>query len=812
MSRQLPSGTVTFVFTDVEGSTRLLHDLGAESYAEALAEHRRLVRTAFMDLGGVEVDTQGDAFFYAFADAGSAVAAAAAANDALFAGPIRIRIGLHTGTPHLTAEGYVGEDVHLGARIAAAGHGGQVLLSAATRAQVDAGVTDLGEHRLKDFTTPVGVFQLGEGRFPPLKTISNTNLPRPASSFVGRGREKAEVAALVREHRLVTLSGPGGSGKTRLSIEAATELVGEFKAGVFWIGLAALRDSALVGETIGQTLGAKDGLASHIGEREMLLLLDNLEQVIDAAPELAGLVEACPNLHLLVTSREVLRVSGEVGYAVEPLVQEDAVTLFCDRSLLAPDETIAEICRRLDNLPLAVELAAARTSVFTPGQILDRLAQRLDLLKGGRDADLRQQTLRATIEWSHELLTDLEKQLFSRLGVFQGGCTFDAAESIADADPDELQSLVDKSLVRHTHDRFWMLETIREYALQQLEAPDVADRHASHYLALGEEAHRQISADPKLWIARLDAEHDNLRAALDYFEAQGDSQRGLQLAGALHRYWYMRGHLREGRERIERLLATDGQPTEARARALNAAAVLAMNQAEYAAARRFAEAALALHRDLSDSWGVAYAEMLLGNVASGEDDFETALGLAERAETRFRELGDESDARLAAANRGYFLMALDRLGEAQVLLEDVVRGARAAGEERNEGAALGELGQIANEEGRYSDALQLLVQSLRIWDRVGDVTMAARDLRRVARALAALGHPESAAQGLSASERMREEAGQWEGWIGWVNEEILALIHAQLDEDAFENAWARGKELTLDEAIELAVERAPLGG
>jgi predicted ATPase len=806
MPGRLPSGTVTFVFTDVEGSTRLLQELGAEGYAAALGEHRRAVRDAFVGLGGVEVDTQGDAFFYVFPEASSAVAAAAAANDALLPGPIRIRIGLHTGTPHLAEEGYVGEDVHLGARIAAAGHGGQVLLSATTRAHVDDGVTDLGEHRLKDFATPVGIFQLGEKRFPPLKTISNTNLPRPASSFVGREQEMAKVAMLVRGHRLVTLSGPGGSGKTRLSIEAAAELVGEFTAGVFWIGLATLRDPALVAETIGQTLGAKGSLASHIGERELLLLLDNLEQVVASAPELAGLVEQCPNLHLLVTSRELLRVRGEVEYQVEPLAQEDAVTLFAERSRLEGDEAVAELCRRLDNLPLAVELAAARTSVLTPVQILDRLAQRLDLLKGGRDADLRQQTLRATIEWSYELLTDHEKLLFARLAVFRGGCTLDAAEGVAEADLDGLQSLVDKSLLRYTGDRFWMLETIREYGLEQLKDPEPADRHASHYLALGEEAFRYISLDPEPWIARLDAEHDNIRAALDRLELQEDTQRGLELVGAVHRYWYMRGHLREGRERVERLLVADDQPTEARARALDAATVLALNQADYDAARQHAEEALALHRDLGDAWGVAYAEMLLGNVAAGEDDFETALRFSAGAEARFRELGDEYFGRLAAGNRGYHLQELGRLDEARALLEELVRGARAAGEQRNECAALGQLGQVTMMQGRYSEALTLLVQSLGISDRIGDVTMASRDLRRLARALAELGHPESATQVLSTSERVRDEAGQWEGWIGWVNEEILSRIHAQLDDDVFERAWAKGKELTIGGAIELALE------
>src|SRR5947207_1759412 len=525
MRRRLPSATVTFLFTDVEGSTRLLHELGAEAYAEALAEHRRVLRKLFSAEGGVEVDTQGDAFLFVFADARAGVAAAAATNVALEPGPIQIRMGLHTGEPLLTGEGYVGEDVHLGARIAAAGHGGQVLLSAATRALLNGGVTDLGEHRLKDFSEPVAIFQLGEERFPPLKTISNTNLPRPASSFVGREQDTAEVAELVRGHRFVTLSGPGGSGKTRLSIEAASELVGEFKAGVFWIGLAVLRDPNLVLETVGQTLGAKDGLADHIGERELLLLLDNLGQVIEVAPDLASLVEVCPNLHLLVTSRELLRVRGEVEYPVPPLAEPEAAMLFCERSGLAPDETTAELCLRLDNLPLAVELAAARTSVLTPPQILDRLAQRLDLLKGGRDAEARQHTLRATIEWSHELLAEDEKQLFARLAVFSGGCTLDAAERVTGADLDTLQSLVDKSLVRHTDARFWMLETIREHAVERLgDASELRERFARWYLALAESAnltHERMESGGRSRVDLALAEQANLREATDWALADG---------------------------------------------------------------------------------------------------------------------------------------------------------------------------------------------------------------------------------------------------------------------------------------------------
>ena len=283
MRKDLPVGTVTLVFTDIEGSTKLLHELGAEAYAEALADHRRILRDAFVRHGGVEIATQGDAFFFAFPDARGAIVAADECREALQPGPIHVRVGIHTGTPHVEPEGYVGEDVHLGARIGAAGHGGQVLLSEATTLSADLaeGVLDLGERRLKDFDQPVRIFQLGTERFPPLKTISNTNLPRPASSFVGRDRETAEIVALLRDGaRLVTLTGPGGSGKTRLSIEAAAELIGDHKAGTFWVELAPIRDPALVTEEIVKTLGAADRLADHIGEREMLLVLDNLEQVM----------------------------------------------------------------------------------------------------------------------------------------------------------------------------------------------------------------------------------------------------------------------------------------------------------------------------------------------------------------------------------------------------------------------------------------------------------------------------------------------------------------------------------------------------
>ena len=327
-----PSGTVTLVFTDIEGSTKLLDELGMDAYRDALAEHRRIVREACGHYSGYEVDYEGDAFFYAFSSAQDAVSAVSEAMAGLEHGPISIRVGIHTGEPGLDPPKYVGMDVHFAARVMSSAHGGQVVSLASTAELVDDDLVELGEHRLKDIAEAVSLFQLGEGSFPPLKTISNTNLPRPASSFLGREAELQEVVSRITGGaRLVTLTGPGGTGKTRLALEAASSLVGEYKAGVFWIGLASLRDPALVTETISQALGAKNDLAAHIAEREMLLLLDNLEQVIDAAPDLSALLQACPNLTLLVTSRELLRIDGEVEYAVPPLAEPEAVSLFCER-------------------------------------------------------------------------------------------------------------------------------------------------------------------------------------------------------------------------------------------------------------------------------------------------------------------------------------------------------------------------------------------------------------------------------------------------------------------------------------------------
>ena len=530
--RRLPTGTVTLLFTDIEGSTGLLQELGG-GYSVVLEQHRRLLREAFQRHGGVEVDTQGDAFFYAFAKATDATAAAREAQAALAGGDVRVRIGMHTGEPVLTDEGYVGIDVHRAARICSAAHGGQTILSAATARLVEADLRDLGEQRLKDLDAPLHLYQLGQDDFPPLRTLNLSNLPIQVTALIGRQRECDEVTTLVGEHRLVTLVGPGGCGKTRLALQVAAATIDEFKDGVFWIPLAPVREPDLVEPTIAKVMGISGGLAAHLANRKALLLLDNFEQLIDAAPSLGELLGATTALKLLVTSREPLQLSGEWEYAVPPLPQNDAIALFTERARalktdFEPDAAVAEVCRRLDGLPLAIELAAARVKALGPQQLLDRLGRRLDVLTSGtRDVPTRQRTLRATIDWSYELLAPTEQELFMRLAVFVGGWTLDAAEAVADAGIDTLESLVVKSLVGRNADRFGMLETLREYALERLDASGqgerLRDRHARFFLELAEMGHPEVERGEARWTRRLGAEHDNLRVALQHFVEAGDS-------------------------------------------------------------------------------------------------------------------------------------------------------------------------------------------------------------------------------------------------------------------------------------------------
>jgi predicted ATPase len=802
--RDLPTGRVTFLFTDIEGSTRLLHELG-DAYAEALSEHRRVLREAFARFGGVEVDTQGDAFFVAFADAGQAVAAATACQAALADEPIRVRMGLHTGTPRPTGEGYVGLDVHLGARIAAAGHGGQVLLSKATRDLLpEAVVCELGEHRLKDFDEPVSIFQLGDDAFPPLTTISNTNLPRPASSFVGREREVGEVVAVIRNGaRLLTLSGPGGSGKTRLAIEAASELVGEFRNGVFWVGLATVRNPALVLPTVANAIGAQDSLADHIQEKELLLLLDNLEQVVAVAPDLAALVEACPGLRLLVTSRELLRVRGEVEYEVLPLADPDAIELFAARSQSPRSGSVEELCRRLDNMPLAIELAAARTKALSPEQILERLSQRLDLFKGGRDADPRQQTLRATIEWSHDLLSTEERLLFRRLAVFVGGCRLEAAEQVAGADLDTLQLLVEKSLLRHTDGRFWMLETIREYALERLqdsgEADELRRKHADFFLALAVSANLDVEGmDAGQRFELVEPEADNLHGAIDWALPAGETTLAASLAVALEQYWVPRNP-HEGRRRMDQVLDREGElPPLLHARVLRVRGGMSYIVGDYEEGTRWHEASLEEFRRLGDDAAAGHMLFRLAIEAHRSGDRAQARALCEEALGLDRSASGRAQALGTLAN-----IAFDE-GEHEEALELLEACAKLTGEVGNrwlQSHALLTRGEYALTLGRLDEGRRGIREGLAIARSIRDRQWTVWGVTLAAWAAAEEGRLFDAGRlwGALRAESERTPIGQWEGerdtWAG----------HIVRAAPEFEQGVLEGHRLAFEDAVEHAL-------
>ena len=701
----LPAGTVTFLFTDIEGSTRLLRELG-DKYAHALAEHRRILRAVFEARAGVEVDTQGDAFFYSFARATDALAAAGEAQAALAAGPVQVRIGIHTGEPEVTPEGYVGLDVHAAARIAACAYGGQVILSRRTRelAGADLEVTDLGEHRLKDLDRPVHLYQLGRSVFPPLRSLNATNLPEPVSSFIGRGRELAEAAELLSGARLLTVTGAGGVGKTRFAIALARAHLDACPDGVWWAPLATVRDSQLMLVEVERAIGATVALAEYVGSRRMLIVLDNFEQVMNAAPELSNILAECPNLGFLVTSRELLRLEGERDYALAPLSGSESGELFCERAGVAAGDAVDELCARLEGLPLAIELAAARAHLLTVTQILERLSRRLDLFSGSRDADARHATLRATIEWSHELLDPPELHLFARFAAFPGGATFDAVEAIADAEPDVCQSLLEKSLIRRTGDRLWMLEVIRDFAVERLEElPDAADlleRHAHYYLAAAESANLWDGATGAPQYALAAAEQANFRAALTWAVANKQAELGLRIATALENFWVLNDPFEAARWFDQLLVEDEGVPGAVRAAALRA----------------------------------------YGGVVNPTGDDDLAERLYEQSLAEFRRIGDEGGAAGALVRLAHSAWYRRDLARAVALGEEGLAGSRRAGNARVEAQALGLLGDVEFELGSHDAGLELLEQSAATAAGCGFRWWQARILLRLGKRQRELGH------------------------------------------------------------------------
>ena len=652
--RTLPGGTVTFLFTDVEASTELLHELGSR-YADELVEHRRALREAFGEHGGVEVDTQGDSFFVAFPRATAAVAAAAGAQRSLDRGPIRARMGLHTGEPDRIADGYVGLDVVKGARIAAAAHGGQVLLSSSTRDFLDAStpVMDLGLHRLKGFADPVHLFQLGLGEFPPLATAAATNLPRAGKALIGRDEDLAAVRdrLLAADARVVTIVGPGGVGKTHLALEVAREVAADFRDGTWFVDLAPIQRADGVLPAIANAVGAKGALDEHLGGSRTLLVLDNLEQITAAAPQLAALTGSCRGTVILGTSREPLRVSVETEHVLQPLAEGPAVELFRQRagSWRSTEDAgdIAEICRRVDGLPLAIELAAARIKLLDPAALLARLDSRLSLLtSGSRDAPERQRTLEATIGWSYDLLEGEEKRLFARLAVFAGGFTVDAAELVCEADLDVLASLVEKSLVAEGEGRLRLLETIREYAAARLaesgEEHELRRRHAEHYVRFVEQLETGLTGGEQTErLEELEQEHENLHAALDVLLDARATDEALRLASALAIFWYVRGLYVEGIDWLERALASpDAAQSAVYPKALWGAGMLAVLTGDPAGGRERLEEALERGRAGGDLQTVARALSMFGLLAFFGQDLRGACTLLEQAVAAARDAGD----------------------------------------------------------------------------------------------------------------------------------------------------------------------------
>ena len=732
-----PTGTVTLLFSDIEGSTRLLEQLGAVRYGETLELHRRLLRHAFSEQGGYEVDCEGDAFFVSFARAQQALSAAAAAQDALSAVEWpeglawRVRMGIHTGEPLAMSPRYVGLDVHKAARIMAAGHGGQVLVSQATRDLAsNSDLRDLGLHRLKDLAQPERLYQLGQTEFPPLRSLNRTNLPVAAGPLLGREEELARIEALLTGgSRLLTLTGPGGSGKTRLALQAAAELVDEFADGVFFVPLAPLGAAGAVPGAVAQALGLRpdDDLQAYLGSRRLLLVLDNAEHLAGVERVVSDLISG--DVVVLVTSRSPLHLSVELELTVEPLAAEAAAELFSLRAAavgrsVAPDATIVELCRRLDNLPLAVELAAARAKLLAPRAILERLEEALPFLTGGpRDAPERQQTLRATIEWSHELLSEAERVALRRLAVFRGSFTLDAAEAVAGANLDIVAALVDRSLLKPIGEqRLLMLETLREFALEQLEAAHETDetalRHARWYEQrvqdLAPERDGPRAAEILAW---YDTETANTWAALDTVLTESPEQ-AMAFADELGPYWAIRGEIKAGRSWLR--TALDGlEPAKARSRDYWRLGALTFRAGDLVEADTAFERALELAKVSDDAFGESRALEKLSETAYYAQEHHRAAALSRQAVVAAERSGDAKQ--IAAAQNAFALalMAVDELDTARSLLEDVSTAYQRMGNEVGIAMADLNLAEIELSEGNLVGAAEHALRALEIDERLG---------------------------------------------------------------------------------------------
>jgi predicted ATPase/class 3 adenylate cyclase len=866
----LPTGTVTFMFTDIEGSTRLLQRLGS-GYPEILEEHDRLLLEAIEGGGGIPVGSEGDSVFAVFATPVAAVSAALDAQRALAAADwpdgveVRVRIGLHTGEGILGGHSYVGLDVHRAARISAAGHGGQILLSDATEALISRalpeGVTlrDLGEHRLKDLDHSEHLFQVAAAElpqdFPPVRSLDvrPTNLPDQLTSFIGRAREVARVKELLAETRLLTMTGPGGTGKTRMAIEAAAALLDEFADGCFFVPLSTISDPSLFLSTIARVLGVQEAgdrpitetLNEYLEPKEILLVLDNFEQILEAGPMVGDLLSHNPRLKFVVTSRAVLHVHGEHEFPVPPMAlpepgehptaqslgQYEAVALFIQRArAMRPDfevtnqnaPAVAEICARLDGLPLAIELAAARVKFLDPDDILARLSDRLALLRGGaKDLPTRQQTLRDAIAWSYDLLDEDERALFRLFSVFVGGWTLDAAEAVIASDMDVFEvvaSLADKSLVRRLPQaggeaRFSMLMTIREFAWEQLlaspEADEVRHRHAQFFQALAEEAEPNLTGlEHMRWLDLIDRDHDNIRAVLRWSIEKDQAEVGLRIGGALWRFWHLRGHFTEGRTWVSQLLALpSGQArTAARAKGLNGIAGLVYWQADYELATTYWNESLSIWQELGDRGQVGEVLYSLAYISGVAGDNQRAMELFRQSIELFQEAGNRRGEGNALSSLG-MIQGQERQFEASLrTTQEALAIVSEIGDVFGTANVQGMLGRLAVEQGRFEEGRPHLLETLRLFQSLGDMSGIAFALDDLATLEIGLGRLERAIVLTGAAETIRKTLG------GAAPTALVTVPKAReratgtLDDDMIEAAWARGQSMALEEALAFAFE------
>ena len=846
---QPPEGTVTLLFTDIEGSTLLLREAG-DAYAALLRAHRDLLQSAFSRHGGFVVDAEGDAFFVAFRSAHDCVSAAAEAQCALHEHPwperqrVRVRMGIHTGAPRLIDNRYIGLDVHQAARVMGAAHGGQVVLSqqACDALEGSWALRDLGEHRLKDLLGPQRLHQLVvDGlptQFPPLKTLGTrfTNLPVLASALVGRERELERLVEQIQAHRVVTLTGPGGIGKTRLALHVAAELVDDIGGGVFFVPLAEVREAALVMPTVARTIGLQEQpgltleetLEAYLTEREVLLVLDNLEQVLDAAADVSSLVRNAAGVRVLVTSREPLRIDGEEVFDVPPLSlpetsapeRSEAVQLFVSRAASAEtgfrldDSTtgaVVEIVRRLDGIPLAIELAAARIRALPPKAIAERLDRRLDLLTtGGRDRDERQRTLRATIEWSYDLLEPDEQRTFAALSVFPGGARLEAAEAVTGAGLEHVASLVEKSLLRRRPDpdgapRYWMLETIREYAAERLADTDPEERTLAdfaNYVDRWAEEHapRWISSYDEDAGAIVAAEETNVRRAMDVLAPR----ERLRLAACTHATYYQHGRLTEGRRLLETALAGDVEDPYWIAFALGGVSACTHRLGDIPAATATGRRAVEAARTTGDGRLIAHVLRDYSNALAEAGDRASADRALDEAIEVARACGDTAGAVGALTNKGHLALieenwerAIEVTAEAEAMAANSGRDLAIGQVMRafNTGFAQLKLGQI-------DQAEQAFIFALRVVDR-SFVEGIAYPLSALAAVANHRGDLPRAAFLVGITEELVEAHDMvFDKVERRSRAELNATLKSALGDARFEHHYRAGRAASLDELIE----------